>query len=106
MEDRIKFRKGVSNQNAPSIYSAHEIFVNLSSSGMYDKTIFEAMACGCLVLVSNENLRGHIDDRLIIDEKSPKVISDKISALLSLSDAEKQRLVRENKDFVPSQGIK
>ena len=41
----VSFYFGVSNDKTPAIYSAHDIFVNLSSSGMYDKTIFEAMMC-------------------------------------------------------------
>jgi len=96
MEDRIEFRKGVANQNAPSIYSAHEIFINLSPSGMYDKTIFEAMACGCLVLASNQNLAGQIDGRLIIgEEKSSAEVAQKIIAILNLSAGEKKVLVEQ-----------
>lgn len=54
------------------MYNNHEIFVNLSPSGMYDKTIFEAMACECLVLTSNLNLKGQIDERFLFAENDEK----------------------------------
>lgn len=91
IEDRVVFKKGVSNTETPAIYNAHEIFVNLSSSGMYDKTIIEAMACGCLVLASNENLRGEIDDKFIFKEGDREELVEKLAALLALSPEEVTR---------------
>lgn len=49
----ISFYTGVSNDQTPELYRTHEIFVNTSPSGMLDKTIFEAVACGCIVLASS-----------------------------------------------------
>lgn len=46
----VKFHSGISNKDTPSVYSTHEVFVNLSPSGMFDKTLFEALACGAKVL--------------------------------------------------------
>ena len=51
---------------------------------MYDKTIFEAMACGCLTLASNDNLRGQIDNRLIIGERDAKRVAEHLARTLSL----------------------
>lgn len=48
--DVVRFLPGVPNKQTPKIYSAHEIFVNCSPSGMYDKTLFEAAACDCIVV--------------------------------------------------------
>lgn len=54
----VSFRPGVPHAEASTVFAAHEIFVNTSPSGMFDKTIFEAAASGCLVLSSSEDLRG------------------------------------------------
>lgn len=51
----ISFLPGVPNYATPNLYRAHEIFVNTSPSGMLDKTIFEAAACGCRVLASSDD---------------------------------------------------
>lgn len=64
----IEFQAGVPNDQTPAIYRQHILTVNLSPSGMYDKTIFEAMACGSLSLSCNENLRGIVPDLLLFTE--------------------------------------
>ena len=61
---RIAFLPGVPNSETPDLYRAHEIFVNCSSSGMFDKTLFEAAAAGCFVLSSSEDFRVSIGERL------------------------------------------
>jgi glycosyltransferase involved in cell wall biosynthesis len=55
ISDFVKFYPGVPNDQAPALFRAHEIFVNCSQSGMFDKMLFEAAACGCRVLASSED---------------------------------------------------
>ena len=52
---RVRFLPGVPNGETPALYRAHAVFVNASPSGMFDKTLFEAAACGCTVLSSSED---------------------------------------------------
>ncbi len=85
----IVWKKGIPNSETPRAYSEHEIFVNLSSSGMYDKTIFEAMSCKALVLATNRNLEGLIDSKFIGKEDDVDDIAMKLEALLNLSEQEK-----------------
>ena len=73
---------------------------------MYDKTIFEAMACGCLVLVSNENLRGNIDDRLVIGDRSAEEAVSRISLILSLPENDKQKIISDNMKFAETHSLK
>ncbi len=53
--DSVRFSPGVPNAETVRLYQSHEIFVNASPSGMFDKTIFEAAACGCAVLASSQD---------------------------------------------------
>lgn len=48
--DSVSFHPAVPNAKTPELYRAHQVFVNTSPSGMLDKTLFEAAACGCRVL--------------------------------------------------------
>jgi len=89
LNEIVKFYPGIPNEKTPEVYNSHEIFVNLSSSGMYDKTIFEAMACGCLVLASNENLRGLINDQFIFKEGDREELVNKLKDILNLDDSTK-----------------
>ena len=100
LSDRLTFYLGISNDQTPKVYRGHEIFVNLSSSGMYDKTIFEAMACGCLVLACNRNLIGEIDERFIFEEDNVGDLAEKIKNLLRLSSEEKKILGEDLKKYV------
>ena len=50
--------------------SAHEIFVNLGASGMYDKMLFEAAASGCIVLAASRISRAKYGTRVFHSQKT------------------------------------
>ncbi len=102
---QISFHPGIPNRNTVKIYNVHAICVNLSSSGMYDKTIFEAMACGCLILASNDNLKGQIDDRLIIINREAVEVAEKLKIILFLPEPEKAKLVAQNIEFAKAHSL-
>ncbi|MEK7180163.1 MAG: glycosyltransferase family 4 protein [Patescibacteria group bacterium] len=85
----VFFHKGIPNTETVRVYNSHEIFVNLSSSGMYDKTIFEAMACESLTLASNKNLVDIVDQKFIFEENDANGLAQKLEHLLTLSLDEK-----------------
>jgi len=93
IRDIVKFYKGVPNKDTPQIYNKHEIFVNLSKSGMYDKTIFEAIGCGCITLASSSDYRKVADKKLVFDGTEADLML-KLRELLNLSKEEKQKLVK------------
>ena len=102
LASKILFHGGIPNTDTVSVYNSHDLFVNLSSSGMYDKTIFEAMACGTLALSSNENLRGEIDDRLVVDEDSLDDLVKKIKIVLAMPEQEKDEFRIRIRDYAKS----
>jgi glycosyltransferase involved in cell wall biosynthesis len=53
IDERVAFAGAVPNTETYRYYRSHEIFVNCSPSGMFDKTIFKAAASGCLVLAAS-----------------------------------------------------
>lgn len=87
---KILFYPGVPNYQAPEIYNQHYIFVNLSSSGMYDKTIFEAMACGLVSLSCNRNLKDLVPLELLFDEDNVNQLVDRLTFWLNNQDAGKK----------------
>ncbi len=80
----VQFQPGVRNTETPSLYSAHEIFVNCSKSGMYDKTIFEAAACGALSIASSEDYAKLADTRLVFDGSAAD-LAFKLKTVFALS---------------------
>ncbi|MEK7596631.1 MAG: glycosyltransferase family 4 protein [Patescibacteria group bacterium] len=87
----VRFYPGVSNDQTVEIFNEHEIFVNLSPSGMYDKTIFEAMACETMILATNKNLTGLIPESFTAMEDDAENIAMKLEKLLAFSSDEKTK---------------
>lgn len=89
---RVAFVPGVPHKEAPRIFGSSGIFVNLSGSGMYDKTLFEAAAAGCLVLASSKDFAEYADPRCIFKEGDTSDLAGKLSVLLSLSADERAEI--------------
>jgi glycosyltransferase involved in cell wall biosynthesis len=97
---KIKFLGRIPNYRAPEIYNQNEIFVNLTPSGSYDKTILEAMACGCIVLISNKSLFGQINENLFFPEKDAKDLAIRLEEILSLDTLTKENIIKSLHNFV------
>lgn len=97
---KIKFVGSIANSKTPEIYNTHELFVNLTDSGSFDKTILEAMACECVTLVSNRSFTGMIPNQFIFTEKDAHDLAHKITKALSLSGEEKAKTTKASRKFV------
>ncbi len=102
----VTFHKAALLEQSVDIYSSHEFFINLSSSGMYDKTIFEAMACGAIVLASNDNLKGNIPDDLIFSNRNTLELSQKLQKVSAHSDQQKDELRKRLQIFADKHSLK
>jgi glycosyltransferase involved in cell wall biosynthesis len=91
LESMVSFHPGVPNKDTPQVYSAHHMFVNLSPNGMYDKTIFEAMACGCFVFVSNDDIKDKIDPLFAFPYADAEGLARRMKEFIGLTDAEQNR---------------
>lgn len=85
--DKINFLSGVSYQEVPAIFNAHEVFVNLTPTGSFDKTILEAVGCGVKVLTTNKSFEGlrlisGTDLNFVIVEEDVAEIKDAIKKML------------------------
>lgn len=88
----LSIRGGVPHQELPRIYREHDIVVNVSDPGMFDKTMIEALASGCLLLTRHEDLA------LVLDPVSrttgdPRDIAESLKKLSALSPEERTRVV-------------
>ncbi len=86
---RLAFHSSMPNREAPHIYGAHAIYVNLTPSGSFDKTIGEAMACGCIVVCVNDAVRGIVRDELMANDGDARDVARALEAALHLSATER-----------------
>ncbi len=87
LEAHIHFVKGVDFLQAASTYQSHEVYLNFTESGSFDKTVIEALACGTKVLVSNTSMKDILPEgSYTTGEISDSV--EKLRTLLSLTPEE------------------
>lgn len=97
--EKVKFHLGVPHASAPAIFDAHEIFINLASSGTYDKTLFEAAACGCLVIAASRDFAAIVGEQYLVSEEVT-VVADKLREILALPEAERTVLAAKLREAV------
>lgn len=61
----VTFVGPVSWEDLPAFYSRHELCINMSPPGMFDKVIGEALLCGCDILTTNQDLKEILRERVI-----------------------------------------
>lgn len=89
----ITFVGAVPNTETYRYYRSHEIFVNCSKSGMFDKTIFKAVACGCLVLATSRDFADLAGKEFIFEENDATALAHKLRTFLSVSRDEHTQLM-------------
>lgn len=77
----VKFFEGVKKDELPKIYNSNEIFINLTETGSFDKTIVEACACGLFPITSNQSLESLLPEACIT-KPAPEEIARSIEFLL------------------------
>lgn len=91
---KVKFFGGIANVRLPAIYNQYFCSVNLTPPGNFDKTIFEAMAAGTLVLATNPSLKEMLGDLLFLEADTPEVLAERIESLWHIKERDVQ-LVRD-----------
>lgn len=104
LTDLVSFFPGVANEDAPSVFQAHEIFVNCSRSGMFDKMLFEAAASGCMVLAVSEDF-GNLFGRQHQFEATPLSLAEKLEEVLDMSTKERTDSQWKMQGIVNGQGL-
>ncbi|KND50589.1 MAG: hypothetical protein AB202_03850 [Parcubacteria bacterium C7867-007] len=85
----IVFTPGVPNAETPHLFHTHNIFVNCSQSGMFDKTLFEAAASGCLVLARSEDFEERAGSEYYFTDAES--LAERMGAMLEDTSQETKR---------------
>lgn len=91
IEHLVSFFGSVTHAELPHIYSRYDIFVNLSQSGMYDKTMLEAAICGTLVIAASDDFATDVGKMYHFDGTAPS-LAQRLTAFLAFNPKEKQEL--------------
>lgn len=88
----LTFHSGIPNRETPPVYNKNTLFINLSPSGLYDKTVLEAMACGCIVLASSEAFKDILPEPFLFREGDENDLAQKIIGTFALQEKERTSL--------------
>ncbi len=73
LSDKISLLGAVNQEEARRLYQSHETYINMTPAGSFDKTIFEALACGMKIKVDNPDAQN-----INVEEHSLKSLMEKL----------------------------
>ncbi len=92
----IEFHPGVAPGETSGVFLAHEIFVNATTPGSFDKTILESMSLGTPSFVCQDIWRktefSYLSEYFYFPFKDSKTLAAKINSFFLLEEIEKERL--------------
>jgi len=92
LEEKVFFRGAIANREAPKVFCTHEIFVNLTPAGNYDKTVLEAMACGGISVVSSKAFADILTPEFRFEEGSADDLARALERNLARSGEEQKQI--------------
>lgn len=92
--DRIAFVGPVPNTETYRYYRSHAVYVNCSRSGMFDKSLFKAIACGCLPLFSSADMADIAGPAFAYADGDSEDLALHLKHVLALSEEERAVQVR------------
>ncbi len=102
LSSSIQFLGPIKYEKLPEFCNEYEVYVNLTDSGSFDKTIGEAVSCGLVPIVTNTSLKGILPD-ICITKSSPEDIARSIERLLDAT--ERVKIQKDLENFVQSQSL-
>ena len=96
----IFFHPAVTNSETPEIYSAHDVYINLTPEGSMDKTVLEAVCCGVPVIVANTSFASVLPPSAFLSTTTPETLAQKITALTQLSQSERIEMTEHARKIV------
>ena len=99
-EGALTYRGSVVYERTPQVYADHNIFVHAGSARGSNKTLYEAMAAGCLVVTSEQSVKDVIDPRLFVEDATPENLARAIRAALSFSEGAREEQRVRNRAYV------
>ncbi len=89
---RVEFFGGIPHEQTPNIFRTHDVFVNLTPDGNYDKTVLEAMACGGISVVSSKAFSDILTEGFRFEEGNAEDLSRALERNLARTVEEQKQI--------------
>lgn len=95
IHERCTFVGAVPNTETYRYYRSHALYVNAGKSGMLDKSLFKAIACGCLPLYASTDLAEMSGGEFAFTEGDATQLAEHLRTALALSPHEREARVHD-----------
>lgn len=96
----VSYKGTVLHEKTPEVYAGHEIFVYAGSARGSKKTLYEALAAGCIVITGEPEVKGVVDERLFLETVDEASLSKALKAALALSSEKRERTRSIGRSYV------
>ncbi|MCX6786442.1 MAG: glycosyltransferase [Candidatus Kaiserbacteria bacterium] len=93
--DQISFVGPVTNTDTYRYYRSHTIYFNGGKSGMFDKSLFKSIACGCFPIFSSDDMAEIIGSEFAYRNGDVDDLAEHLKKALAMSEESRTALVRE-----------
>jgi glycosyltransferase involved in cell wall biosynthesis len=103
LTETVEFSDGVPPSQVPEIVAEADVLINATRAGSGDKAIFEGMAAGRLVVVSNPAFANLLDDvpvQLGYPDGSADALVDRLTAIAALSRSDREAIGRQLRERI------
>lgn len=97
---KLTLHSAIQNTRTPEVFASHGVYVNVTPSGSFDKTIGEAMAAGCIVVTCNDAVKKVVPQKLFIDTATDEGVAKALEAACALSEGERTEIVQQQRDYI------
>lgn len=91
-------KNAVPEEETHALYRAHDIFVNMSPSGMFDKTIFSSVVNGCIALASSTDYKEFAGEEYFFT--NAETLADRIAFIVEASESSRAQHLAHLKTIV------
>jgi len=99
LHENVVFVGSVPSTETYKYYLSHDIYVNMSRSGMLDKTIFEALVAGCVPVTTSIDFQEMVGNEFKVED-SPEILASKLITVMGLSREDKELKVSAMQNLV------
>lgn len=93
------FRGKTSRERMLEAYRSHDVHVNATDSGSFDKAVFESMACGTITVASNKALHGILPQELVFEEGNAESLARVLEGVSRMLEEDRRALETHLRDL-------
>lgn len=98
--NNVFFHPSVKNEDTPTVYYAHDMYVNLTPEGSMDKTVLEAVACGIPTLASNKSFSELLPPHAILSTVTKEELAGRITLIVETEKEEQKKILEHSRSVV------